>query len=384
MGNYKIKSDPLQIQCIKSGVVLPSKAGGGVLWGLGGVCDANNEFVQLSGYDGGWGKYGGAYPFDSVEEIDEEVIYFGLFMPHWGHYIVDLLSRLWCLNDNRYPIENIKIVYIGNKPIEGNYFRLFELFGLTREQLIHVISPTRFRNVIVPEVSSIPCQRYSLEYMKIFDVIRERALANYIVPDALHSIEHVYFTRTLFSEAHNKEFGESLLLRWAKDNFYTVLSPEKLTLDDQIYIWNFAKEIVCLNGSIPLNVIFSNNKDISLTVINKTSRKHENLEYLTFLRGVDPTYLEGYYESFFNKPKYLGVGPFVLTFSKELQNYTRDHHQTIPFSEGYIRIVTVVNTFKAFLINIGVNRIKSSCVSFLWRLIPNSVKKCIKEFRRKK
>ena len=40
------------------------------------------------------------FNYDYVNDIDEEVVFFGPFVKHWGHFICDQISRSWFILDN--------------------------------------------------------------------------------------------------------------------------------------------------------------------------------------------------------------------------------------------------------------------------------------------
>ncbi len=52
---------------------------------------------------------GGKYEWNQTDEIyiDEKVIYIGVFAKHWGHFLVDMTSKLWIFVDSEFS-ENIK------------------------------------------------------------------------------------------------------------------------------------------------------------------------------------------------------------------------------------------------------------------------------------
>ena len=92
------KDVKLKVQRFSQGIILPQKMEiNAPMWGLGGVCDKDNNFVQSSFYDGGWAKHGGGYDWEDEEYIDEDVVYVGMFYSHWGHFLIDLTGRMWYL-----------------------------------------------------------------------------------------------------------------------------------------------------------------------------------------------------------------------------------------------------------------------------------------------
>lgn len=335
-----------KMQCleVEQGIVLPRLfCDNGPSWGLGGVCDSNNEFVELSFYDGGWAKHGGKYDWQQEEYIDEEVIYFGVFVKHWGHFLVDLLGRAWYLPKID---EQVKVVYIGEEDPVGNYLEFFELLGIKPEQLLHVTKPTRFRKVIVPQFACRPCIWYTDEYLSTFDYLADKIEKEQYIPASMEKLDKVYFARLNFGKAAQTEFGEGQIAEWMKVNGYTIISPEKLTLRDQIYIWNHAKEIVCLNGSIPINIMFSKNKNLKLVVMNKTSLIHKNLDLFILMRDCKATFLDVYREPVKGYPKSIGAGPFLLGISEDIKEYSKQHGMKLPFNEKQVVKAWRINTLK--------------------------------------
>lgn len=334
------------MQCLEvdQGIILPRRlSDDGPMWGLGGVCDAENDFVELSFYDGGWAKHGGKYEWESETYRNEDVVYFGLFLKHWGHFLVDVIGRAWYLPKIS---EEIKVAYIGEEEPAGNYLEFFELLGVKSEQLLHITEPTRFKKVIVPQFASRPCIWYTEEYLSTFDYLAEQVEKENYIPKDIGNLDKVYFSRLSFGKAAQTEFGEGQIAEWLRVNDYQMISPEKLSLRDQIYIWNHAKEIMCINGSIPINIMFSKNNKLKLVVMNKTSLVHKNLDLFLLMRECNATFLDVYREPIKNYPKSIGAGPFLIGITEDVLQYSKDLGLKMPFSKRQIAGAWRVNTIK--------------------------------------
>lgn len=317
MRKYKKIERPLKVLGFENGIILPLTNTDNVFpfWKLGGVCDSNNQFVHESFYDGGY------YEWKEEYCSEECAIYIGLFFQHWGHFLVDLTGRLWAVRNICAQKPEVRISYVGNQEPDGNYLRFFELLGVRKEQLLRISKPTRFKRVFLPEISFRSCDWYSDEFIKMFNSMSEVSLYPGDVFQGLTKDKKIYFTRTRLYKARRSESGEKFFENVFRDNGYIVLAPEKLSLDEQIYIWNNAKEIVCINGSILLNVIFCNNSDLLITVLNKTSIYHENPDIFLEARGLSAKYLDVYNEPLKKYPRSLGQGPFLLKDTKEFKDY---------------------------------------------------------------
>lgn len=344
---YK-KEEPIQYETYEMGIVLPRKfLSNGPGWGLGGVCDKNNCFVESSSYHGGWIDHGGIYQWDEEKYVDETIVYFGLFFKHWGHFLVDLNSRLWFPAISNKFTNQMKIAYIGEDEIDGNYLEYFHLLGIQKEQLIHVTQPTRFNKVIVPHFSMRGCIWFSNEYEKMLDKLISNALIEINDKEKI-SCEKVYFSRLNLRKAVLTEVGEAQIVKMFSINNYTVLSPETLSLKQQIYIWNTCQQIVCINGSIALNCMFSKNIDLHLVVLNKTSLIHLNLDLFILMRNTDIYYINIYKEPYLTKniPSNLGSGPFLMEISDDLLKFFANNNLVNPYKKIMIFFIKCVNRIR--------------------------------------
>ncbi len=376
---YRI-SRQMNIAEVFNGIILPRvETEKGPMWGLGGVCDNNNEYVDLSYYDGGWATHGGKYKWDKEKYIDCDVVYFGVYFQHWGHFLIDLIGRLWVYASERVDTNNLKLAYIGEEEPKGNFLEFFELLGIPEENLIHITEPTRFKKVIVPEFSCKSCEWYSDEYKSIFDFMVYKVDEEKYKSVELSKLEKVYLSRLSFGKARITEFGENKIVEWFESNGFSSFSPEKLTVRDQIYLWNHAKEIACLDGSIPLGVAFCNNPELILTVLHKTSLEHLNLELFLLMRGCKVDLLDVWYEPFKGYPKNIGAGPFLLHLGVDAKEYSKQRGWTFPFTEKELLKIRNKNRIKLVWRIANLDR---KLRLFLSRVLPKSIKNAIRRSRR--
>lgn len=325
MKKYSKKESELKVFEYENGVVLPQKmVADGPMWGLGGVCDQNNNFVDESFYDGGWATHGGGYTWDEEDYVDEDVVYIGMFFSHWGHFLIDLSGRFWYLQQLAKTRKDFKVAYLGDEVPSRNNLKFFNLLGIDASQLYHVKKPTRFKKVLLPQQSFKSCDWYTDEFSNMFETMYEAVLKSGSDFSKVKDLDKVYFTRRSFSKAVNSEFGEEYFEKLFNHNGYKSVAPETLTLEEQIYLWNNAKEIVCINGSIPLNVMFSLNENLKLTILNKTSIFHENPYILLQMRNIKADFIDIYKEPFKSYPKSLGEGPYLLDYTESFKSFCEE------------------------------------------------------------
>ena len=325
---HLIKKD-LQVKSVENGIILPHQptygAKGLPNLGLGGILDSNYNFVKESFYDGGWAKQGGYYNFskENIDNIDIEVIYIGSFIKHFGHFLIDQVTRLWLLV-NKEEIRNKKIAYIGSEKLSGNFLEFLNLLAIDNDKLIYIDKPTQFRKIYIPEQAAQPGEWYTEEIKKIFVEIAKTAMEK---NKKIETIKNIYFTRTNFAVAKQKEVGENIYEEIFKRNDYKILIPENLSLSEMIYYINTADKIVCINGTIPLNIIFAL-KPVNLIVLNKTEKFHRNLMYFLDIVGNNVTYIDVYSEK--HKGTNIGIGPFLIEYTNQMKKFCEDNNLAVP------------------------------------------------------
>lgn len=320
----KVTDDSLFVHKYDNAIILPNK-NLGPPFGIGGVRDSTGEFVKESGSSESSDiYYGGDYEIDesSIETSDYDVVYFGLFFKHWGHFLVDLVTRMWyvCKSD----IANIQgIAYIGYE-MDGNYSEFMKyLVGGGKIKLIHVTKPTCFHSVIVPRPSTDK-DFYSDAYLDIFN----RVVSNSGYKDCCEKFsgKKIYLTRGNYRRSHLKEMGEAAIETIFNKNGFVSMAPEGLTLKQQIAMWNSASVIACINGTIPLNLVFSITP-VNLIVLNKTSIFHRNLLRMSKVNNDYPLKIvDCFYPREDHLAVELGSGPYFIYNSNKFIEFCSDYN----------------------------------------------------------
>ena len=85
--------------CGNNATILPLRRGKdfGLLFGKGGVVDENGQYVSLSAIPG---RVEGSYEVKAPEFRDEKVVYCGYLVNHWGHFLIEGVTRLWYFLEN--------------------------------------------------------------------------------------------------------------------------------------------------------------------------------------------------------------------------------------------------------------------------------------------
>ena len=290
--------------------------------GAGGVIDKEFNYIESSAQlaynmkNRVYGKYN--IDNEKIEYNNETVIYGNFFYKHWGHFIIDIVSRLWYLleNDSENKVKVVFTTMINDEStkIDGNYREFFNLFGISDDRIILINKPTKFKKIIIPECSIYPGKYYTREYINIFEKVSNSVKRNCNIP------EKIYLSRSRFKKAKEKEIGEKEIEKFFNNNGYYSISPEQLSLTEQIQFFRDSKEIVCISGTLPHNIMFAD-KGKNIIIINKTYKLNKHQEIINQAKNANVTYLDLHISLF---PVAYGKGPFIMTINKNLQRFAQD------------------------------------------------------------
>ena len=248
----------LGFQVIENGTILPyKKTINGMRtrdgWGYGGIVDSTGEYIRTSHVESGIGS---SYPPppDKIQKSSETVIYLGMFHSTWGHCITDNIRRLWFLKSEYFKeFKDCPLVYLICTKMKEftletyeNFRRLLEILEVDVESLRLVTEPTVFEKIILPDESFSLGRTFTNEYRETINQIRDFALKN----KTTLPVKKVYY----FHGA--RHIGEEHLAEYFHSKGYEVVSPEKLTLDEQLNLLINCENFAATIGSTSHNSVF--------------------------------------------------------------------------------------------------------------------------------
>lgn len=257
----------LGVQEIKNGIFLPLKGSRSAL--RGGVCDENFNFI--SGHDIHRKKKGryiyGSYkvPDEELDYINETVVYGGSILDHPGHLLAEYFAnRTWWFVKN--PGSKLRIA-IQNFDGDGSAKFTKEFlycFGFSKEQIIFVEKPTKFKKIIVPEQSAVMLEwsNPSYEYTKEF-VAALKHMARDVEPS---EYKKIYFTKS--QSIRGNIVGEKYFADFYANKGFKVIDPSDYTLKEKISFMLGCDEFVTSIGTSTLYAVFCK-PTVKLTMLSR-------------------------------------------------------------------------------------------------------------------
>ncbi len=284
--------------------VLYRQAGQG--YAKGGVLDSKGIFVHSSG------RYRdteetkqpctlmGGYEFSKVgiPILSEPCIYCGEYLPHYGHFLCESMTRLWYVVQNYHP--GMKLIFISDEPREigGNFRQIFELLGVDINDVRIVTHVTQCKNLIVPDASSIFCHWYTPEFVIPFKKISSSV-------KKVYKKEKIYLSRTRFKDRFI--IGEENIEKLFAQNGYYVIYPEQLPLSELIAYLKGAKVVAGLSGTALHNIIFAR-QNTQLIVLNRMNLANPVQEMMNQSRWIATTYVDAHFNYLGSKNTVFLVG----------------------------------------------------------------------------
>lgn len=303
---------PVSERTVPKGIVLPpfqvpNPFGG--FYSETGVLDGNGILIEDSGMLAGVAT--GVPPaVENPEVRSETVIFCGLLYFHYGHFLIQSTTRLYyALQNSDFPL----VWAVSHIPAElpsymKEFFRLCDI-PLSRLQLID--HPVRYKEVILPDISSRYFQDWTPEFLLPF----RKAAEN--IPPA--PAEKIYFSRkkwTGVAKCYGEESLEELFVR----NGFTPVMLEKLSLSQQIACIKGAKVLAGINGTAFHNILFGDSGK-KLIFLNR------NAEYDSQFVMNDACRADWYVIKVHENPLPVNHphGPFIVGVTKELKDFCREH-----------------------------------------------------------
>lgn len=280
------------------------------------VMDPTPGFITAAQEAAGENRTGNVSP--------ERVLFAGYFNMHWGHFLMDTISRLWPIFNSRTASEtqNIsKIVYCLHKGqrvhLGGNVSRVLELLGI-KEKIEFISTPTQYASVLVPETAVCPRGIFALDAKGVYDRIVECSLAEFPINGQRR--RKLYLSRALFKKALTNEPGIKWLEKWMVQSGYEVVYPEKTDIVELIRILHDSEEVAAVQGTLPHNMVFAP-EGCRLTIYEKTPTLNNYQPGVDRIRGLRTTLVDC---GAFIRPVSAGLGPFIIYPTSRLKAFAKD------------------------------------------------------------
>ena len=300
---------------------------------IGGLYTVDDEYIASSGVVTHGRDYlgEGEKAPSPVDVIDGKSLYIGLCHVHYGHFIIETLSRLWCHEEH--PLQNFDNIIIlpVNGVLKSFVVDLFEYLGI-KEKIRLITSPVTIEKAYVPDVS--------VKYP--FDLYQQlnQLYSLFSTLDTDVSEQPLFISRSLLIPGQERIIiGEQYIETILEKNGVKIFHPQNHSILEQISIFRRHRTIIGFAGSALHTIILSGGRK---RIFSYSSRTIPSIFPLidkvlrnkaTYINSKE-TYEEGEYDvSVSFKPQMIDPRPIILKLFKEkvikhynLDEYNNDKH----------------------------------------------------------
>lgn len=304
------------VECYDNAIVLPALRFNDydVSFGRGGVVDAEGNYVELSKTKA---RVNGKYDVDEFEYSEEKVVFCGFFYKVWGHYLTEVVSRLWYALRNDSSIDSY--IFIVSKDeqqqFSGNYLEFLIMLGIADKVKI-INKPTKFKAVVIPEEGFVYDEYYTDEFVKMYEYINKKGLAQYNAP----KYDKVFFSKRKCEISIMSNLNEKFLDEFFKKNGYKVFYPERLSLVDTIGIIQNAKYFCGISSSLLHNQLFGHSNQTTIC-IEKQAFYNPYQIMVANITKCETVFIDACRSIFAVN----AGGPFIFDYTNYLDKYVKDN-----------------------------------------------------------
>jgi hypothetical protein len=184
-------------------------------------------------------------------QVNQVVFFGGILYDHFGHVLLDSISRLWAYSLIRELDPYIYFYVPWDTPRyleKDNYLhQILEGFNIPPKKIIFSAKPAKLRKVIIAP------QKYGYGLCKSPDEHFMSFLKSFIyrksVPQNFVDADKIYVSRTKIKYGLGKPIGEKYFEEFLKSAQYKIFYPERYTLNEQLTVYSNAAKIIFCEGS---------------------------------------------------------------------------------------------------------------------------------------
>lgn len=210
-------------------------------------------------------------------EIRQPVLYGGILYNHFGHFIVESLSRLYAYPMVR-DVDPFVLFYSQwGMPgyLENNNFvnQILRGFGIPVDKLIFVDRATKISQVI------IPAQKYGFGFIRRPDEMFVKFIRSFRfqhkIPEGFKTAEKIYVSRSRLRKK-GRQIGEKIFEAYLEGEGYRIFYPERHTFIEQLTVYARAGKLIFAEGSALFSCMFIAEMRADVAVVCRRREPHSS------------------------------------------------------------------------------------------------------------
>ena len=184
-------------------------------------------------------------------QINHVLFFGGILYDHFGHVLLDSISRLWAypLIKELDPYIYFYVPWDTPKYLEKNnyVYQILKGFNIPHKRIIFSAKPAKLRKVIIAP------QKYGYGLCKSPDKHFMNFLRSFTykksVPQNFEDADKIYVSRTKIKYGLGKPIGEKYFEAFLESIGYRIFYPEHYKLNEQLTVYSNAAKVIFCEGS---------------------------------------------------------------------------------------------------------------------------------------
>ena len=187
------------------------------------------------------------------EIIKGRYLYLGWFFNHYGHFMLESLSRAWALAEVGNIDGVVMHLHAADAPAAPYLMAFFDLLSIPREKVIFVLDDLQIETLLLPSQQAVLSRAISPQMLSLYRLLGRRAVAIKGQQDT----EKLYISRRLLPDDQRKASNEATLEACFQEKGYRVVHPQFMDVISQLALFSGAKYFAGMEGSGLHNILFS-------------------------------------------------------------------------------------------------------------------------------
>ena len=219
------------------------------------------------------------------KKVSQRMIYGGEITLHYGHFLTESISRLWyALKDEQCPIlfHGLDKSNVRQKTFLDMFFEPVNL----DKRLISFEVPVLLKEVIIPYPSFLNrCEAFENHKLLPENITKS------VLSARPSTSQPLYFSRRLLNSRQRKVINEYELEKKLHDNGFAICFPEKLSLQQQIYLINKHEVVVGVIGSALHNILFDTSPRRYIVYLGDRGYINTNFLMIDAIKSANSVYI---------------------------------------------------------------------------------------------
>jgi capsular polysaccharide biosynthesis protein len=217
-------------------------------------------------------------------------IYGGVISLHYGHFIVNTLSRLW--HHRRDVVTDAKIIFHGpgNPDVwfERPFLKqMFAAIGIYRENILTFDRPTRISTLQIPHPSFQEQHYICSAFTKLCNNIGNHLISS--AGSVRRNDRPVYLSKTAMASGVGRVVNETVIENILRAQGVEIIYPESLTLRDQMMVFVERSIVLGITGSALHTSTFIPPRS-RVIALSPTDRPNSNFSLMDSANGTKSEY----------------------------------------------------------------------------------------------